>query len=35
MEMNGVGRLYMQTNEEPRQRFADGTITEAERCYTE
>ena len=39
MSMNGVGHLYMQTNVIrhfviPYQRPADGTITEAERCYT-
>jgi hypothetical protein len=37
--MNGVGHLYIQTNEIRNcviryQRSADGTITEAERCYT-
>ena len=38
-EMNGVGHLYMQTNEVRNcvihyHRSADGTIAEAERCYT-
>lgn len=38
-EMNGVGHLYMQTNEVRNcviryHRAADGTISEAERCYT-
>jgi 6-phosphogluconolactonase (cycloisomerase 2 family) len=38
-QTNGVGHLYMQTNELRNcvvhyRRAADGTITEAERCYT-
>jgi hypothetical protein len=39
MAMNGVGHLYMPTNEIRNcvirhQRTADGTITEAGRCHT-
>ena len=39
MRTDGVGHLYMQTNEIRNcviqyQRSADGTITEAEHCYT-